>query len=149
MADTHIDENFDYIYKSFRIALYRHIFNILGKRDSSLSAADYFSVETIFLLGSPTISEFANMLCISQPNATYRIKSLIDKGYIEKRKAEKGNIYRLYVTEKFQQFYHEDMGYGAFILKRLSARLGEEELKDADELIKKVVEEIKNDQGEL
>ena len=149
MTEIKIEENFDYIYKSFRIALYRHIFNILEKRDTSLSAADFFSVETIYLLGNPTISEFANMLCISQPNATYRIKSLIDKGYIEKQKAEKGNAFRLCVTEKFHRFYHEDMGYGSFILKRLSARLNEQELKETDELIAKVVAEIKNDKGEL
>lgn len=149
MAELHIEENFDYIYKSFRIALYRHIFNILGKRDSSLSAADFFSVETIHLLGSPTISEFANMLCISQPNATYRVKSLIEKGYIEKKRAEKGNTFRLCVTEKFHQYYHEDMGYGSLILQKLSARLEEKELEAADALIAKVVEEIKRDQGEL
>ena len=149
MNNLKIDENFDYIYKSFRIALYRHIFNILEKRDTSLSATDFFSVETIYLLGNPTITEFANMLCISQPNATYRIKSLIDKGYIEKQKSEKGNTFRLCVTEKFHRFYHEDMGYGSFILKRLSARLDEKALKDADELIAKVVAEIRNDKGEL
>ena len=148
MSEIQIERTFDEIYKSFRIALYRHIFKILGQRDSSLSAADYFSVETIYLLGSPTITEFAKMLCISQPNATYRVKSLVEKGYLEKKKTEKGNTFRLTVTEKFRKFFHEDMGYGAFILNKLSKRLDEEELVRADELMQKVVEEIRADREE-
>ena len=83
-----IAENFDKIYKAFRLQIYRHIFSILGKRESTLSAADYFTVETIYLLGNPTITEFARILSISQPNATYRIISLIEKGYVVKRETE-------------------------------------------------------------
>ncbi len=74
-----IEEKFDEIYKAFRINLYRHIFSILGQRESTLTASDFFSVEIIYLMGNPTITEFANALCISQPNATYRVKSLIDR----------------------------------------------------------------------
>ncbi len=143
-----IAENFDKIYKAFRLQIYRHIFSILGKRESTLSAADYFTVETIYLLGNPTITEFARILSISQPNATYRIKSLIEKGYVVKRKTEKKNTFRLAVTDRFLRYYHEDMGYGNFIFKELSERLSEEELLKVDEIFQNFIRQIELDQGE-
>lgn len=143
-----IAENFDKIYKAFRLEIYRHIFSILGKREGTLSAADYFSVETVYLLGNPTISEFARTLCISQPNATYRVKSLMEKGYVVKRKAEKKNTYRLAVTDRFLRYYHQDMGYGNFIFKELSERLNEEELFKVDEIFRNFIRQIELEQGE-
>lgn len=143
-----IEENFDKIYKTFRIDLYRRVFSILGKREGSLSATDYFSVETIYLMGTPTISEFANALSISQPNATYRIKSLMEKGYVEKFGADKKSAFRLRVTDKFMRFYHEDMDYGHFIFHRLSETLGESELAAVDEIFQKFIEQIEREKGE-
>ena len=134
-----IEENFDIVYKKFRIELYRHIFSVLGSREGSLSASDYFTVETVYLLGTPTISEFARTLKISQPNATYRIKSLMEKGYLEKLSTKKKSAFRLTVTEKFKKYYHEDMGYGKYIFNRLKAALDEEELKSVDELFEKFI----------
>lgn len=143
-----IEENFDAIYKNFRFEIYRHIFSILGKREGTLSAADYFSVETIYLMGNPTITEFANTLCISQPNATYRIRSLIDKGYVVKSGTDKKNTFCLSVTEKFLRYYHEDMDYGHFIFKMLSEKMTEEELLQIDGLFEKFIEEIALEKGE-
>lgn len=137
-----VEEKFDEIYKSFRIALYRHIFSIMGKRDGSLSATDFFSVETIYLLGSPTITEFAEMLNISAPNASYRVKSLIEKGYVEKSETEKKNTFRLTVTEKFMRFYHEDVNYGHFILKNFSSGLNEGELATTGAVLDKIIGQI-------
>lgn len=143
-----IEENFDKIYKTFRIDLYRRVFSILGKREGSLSATDYFSVETIYLMGTPTISEFANALSISQPNATYRVKSLMEKGYVEKFGADKRSAFRLRVTDKFMRFYHEDMDYGHFIFQRLSETLGENELAAVDEIFQKFIVQIEREKGE-
>lgn len=141
-----IEENFDIIYKAFRIALYRRVFAVLGQREGSLSAVDYFSVETIYLLGNPTITEFANTLCISQPNATYRVKSLVEKGYVVKTETEKKNTYRLQATDKFMRFYHEDMDYGHFIFKRLSERFSAEELEQVDGIFKSFIAQIKEEE---
>ena len=140
-----IQEHFDIIYKRFRIELYRHIFEMLGKQECPLSAMDYFSVETVFLLGDPTITEFAKALCISQPNATYRVKSLIDKGFIEKVKTDKRTTFRLRVTEKFMKYYHEEMGFGNLIFEKLSAQFSEEELAQADKIFQKFVAQLSED----
>ena len=137
------DKNFDTIYKTLRIELYRRIFAVIGQRDGALSAIDFFSVETIYLLGNPTITEFANTLCISQPNATYRIKSLIEKGYVVKSETEKKNTFRLQVTEKFMRFWHEDMDYGHFIFKRLAERFTPEELEQVDGIFEEFIKQIK------
>lgn len=141
-TEQSVEAKFDEIYKAFRISVYRHIFSILGKRDGSLSAADYFSVETVYLLGNPTISEFAKMLCISAPNATYRIKSLMEKGYIEKQETAKKNTFRLAVTEKFMRYYHEDINYGHFILNKVSSGLTEESLQRTQEVLDVILAEI-------
>lgn len=142
-----IAENFDKIYKAFRLDIYKHIFSILGKREGMLTAADYFSVETVYLLGNPTISEFARALSISQPNATYRVKSLVEKGYVVKQKTEKKNTYRLAVTDNFLRYYHQDMGYGNFIFHELSERLSEEELLKVDEIFQNFIRQIEMVQG--
>ena len=140
-----IQENFDIIYKRVRIELYRHIFGIIGKQECSLSATDYFSVETIFLMGNPTITEFARALSISQPNATYRVKSLIDKGFIEKVKTDKRTTFRLCVTEKFMKYYHEEMGFGNLIFEKLSKHFSEEELAQVDKIFQKFIAQISED----
>lgn len=143
-----IEENFDIIYKKFRIDLYRRVFSVLGQREGSLTATDFFSVETIYLLGSPTITEFANALSISQPNATYRVKQLIEKGYVVKSETDKKNTYRLSVTEKFMRFYHEDMDYGHFIFKKISQRLSEEEIAQVDGIFEKFIGQIEIEEGD-
>lgn len=137
-----VEAKFDELYKKFRIALYRHIFSIMGKREGSLSATDFFSVETIFLLGNPTITEFAEMLNISAPNASYRVKSLIEKGYVTKYGAERKNTFRLAVTEKFMRFYHENINYGRFMLNHFSSGLGKEELAVTDGVLGKMLGQI-------
>ena len=137
-----IQENFDIIYKRFRIELYRHVFAIIGKGECSLSATDFFSVETIFLMGNPTITEFAKALCISQPNATYRVKSLIDKGLIEKVETNKRTTFRLQVTEKFMKYYHDEMGFGNLIFEKLSAHFSEEELEQVDKIFEKFIAQL-------
>ena len=137
-----IQENFDIIYKRFRIELYRRIFSIIGKRECSLSAVDFFSVETVFLMGNPTITEFAKALCISQPNATYRVKSLIDKGVIEKLETDKRTTFRLQVTDKFMKYYHEEMGFGNLVFEKLSKHFSEDELNEVDKIFEKFIAQL-------
>lgn len=142
-----VEEKFDVIYKSFRIALYRHIFSVIGKREGSLSATDFFSVETIYLHGSPTVTEFAAMLNISAPNASYRVKSLIEKGYVRKTETSKKNTFCLTVTEKFMRYYHEDINYGRFLLKNFSAGLNERDLIATGEVLDKIIAQIEAEAG--
>ena len=70
------------LYRQLRLTSYRQIFGAIRERSGSLSATEAFSADVIQLLGAPTLSQFAQYLGISQPNATY--KNLVAKGYVEK-----------------------------------------------------------------
>ncbi len=90
------------LYNKFRLMHYRSLFGRVGERDGSLSATEAFSVDAIYLLGEPTIKQFSDYLGISQPNATYKINSLSEKGYILKLpSADDKREFHLKVTDKF------------------------------------------------
>lgn len=72
------------LYRQLRLISYRRIFGAIRERSGSLSATEAFSADVIQLLGAPTLSQFAQYLGISQPNATYKINNLVAKGYVEK-----------------------------------------------------------------
>ena len=79
----------DCIYKNFKLMVYQNVFRHLkDKEGGELSSSEYFCLECIYLLDNPTITEFANFLDISSPNATYKVKQLIKKGYIKKEKSK-------------------------------------------------------------
>ena len=137
-----IEQDFEIIYKEFRLMLYKQIFGIIGEKAGSLSATEFFSVEVVYLLGSPTVTEFAEYLNISSPNAAYKVKSLIEKGYLTKEQTEDKRSFRLGVTKKFLDYYHATESYGAFITRMLEKRLTKEELKEAEKIFAHYVEQI-------
>ena len=94
------------LYKKLRLMHYRRLFGRIRERDGSLSATEAFAVDVIFLLGNPTLGEFAGFLGISQPNATYKVNNLMAKGYVLKRTSESDRREcRLCVTDKFMDYY--------------------------------------------
>lgn len=137
-----IEKNFEIIYREFRLRLYKHVFDIIGEKSGSLSATEYFSAEVVYLLGSPTITEFADYLNISSPNAAYKVKSLESKGYITKEQTDDRRTFRIRVTDKFLQYYHDTDSYGTFIMKMLSERLGPEELEKVDRIFEQFIAQI-------
>jgi predicted HTH transcriptional regulator len=98
-----LDQEFERLYLRLRATYYRRMVNRIGTREGSLSATESFCVEIIYLLGTPTISKFAQFLNISLPNAAYKINRLIDKGYVEKAK-----IFKLLLFKKYR--YCKDDG---------------------------------------
>ena len=99
-------EEFEALYRYLRLVHYKKLFEIISERPGSLSATEAFSAEVIYLLGEPTIGEFARFLGISQPNASYKVISLVSKGYISKNPCENDKREcRLAVTQKFRDYY--------------------------------------------
>ena len=141
-ARNSIERDFEVIYNEFRLRLYKHIFGIIGEKAGSLSATEYFSAEVVYLLGNPTVTEFAEYLNISSPNAAYKVRSLIEKGYLVKTQTEDKRSYRLSVTEKFTRYYHKEDSYGTYITKMLEKRLTEEEMKYVGRIFRKYIEQI-------
>ena len=60
-------------YDRLRLLSYRGLFRVLRERDSSLSAAEAYSVDVIYLLHGPTVKEFAD--CLASPSPTPPIRS--------------------------------------------------------------------------
>lgn len=102
--------DFEEIYRYLRLVHYQNLFATINEKPGSLSATEAFSVEVIYLLGEPTIGEFADFIGISQPNASYKVNALVSKGYITKESGESDKREcRLVVTKKFRDYYGTQM----------------------------------------
>ena len=137
-----LDESFEKIYRAFRLEYYKHFFSVLRERAGSLSAAEISSVEVIYLLNEPTMKEFADYIDISPPNATYKVKSLVEKGYLKKIPTEDGREFRLRVTDQFSRYYSDDASYGKFILSKMQERLSPEEIGEVSKIIALLDEKV-------
>ena len=94
------------LYRNLRLSHYRNLFGQLREKAGSLSATEAFSAEVIYLLNRPTIGEFADFLGISQPNASYKVTSLVTKGYLERELSDDDRREaHLRVTKKFLDYY--------------------------------------------
>ena len=87
-TNNELEERFQEVYSKFKLNFYRGIFDRISERVGSLTATEAFAVEAIYALREPRVGEFAEAIGISQPNATYRVNSLIKKGYVEKINSE-------------------------------------------------------------
>lgn len=121
------------------------LFRSVKEREGSLSAMEAFSLEIIGSMDEPTVSKFAKFTGISQPNASYKVQSLIKKGYIKKAASEndkRENI--LLLTDKYYSYnsmYSED-------LERVSENI-EKTLTDEERIIfEKVLKRLLNGFGE-
>lgn len=94
------------LYRNLRLSHYRNLFRQLREKAGSLSATEAFSAEVIYLLDRPTIGEFADFIGISQPNASYKVTSLVAKGYLERISSDDDHREaHLHVTKKFLDYY--------------------------------------------
>ena len=75
------------VYSKLRILYYRDVFRRIQNRELSLTTTEAYCIEIIGALGKPTINEFASFIGISSPNATYKVNSLIKKGYLKKQQS--------------------------------------------------------------
>ena len=106
VAHFGIAEAVSELYKNLRLSHYRNLFGQLREKAGSLSATEAFSAEVIYLLDRPTIGEFADFIGISQPNASYKVNSLVTKGYLERVNSDDDHREaHLHVTKKFLDYY--------------------------------------------
>lgn len=113
--------DFEEIYRYLRLAHYQNLFATINEKPGSLSATEAFSVEVIYLLGEPTLGEFADFIGISQPNASYKVNALVSKGYITKESGENDKREcRLVVTGKFRDYYGSQVPDISSITKKFS-----------------------------
>lgn len=122
-----MEQEFREVYNRFKMHFYRHIFGEAAA-DAELSVMEALAAEVIYALGRPTVSQFAAAVGISGPNATYRIQSLVRKGYISREySSEDRRECRLSVTDKFLKAYAINEEYISVLSQRISERFTPEE----------------------
>lgn len=138
-----LEDTFNEVYTKFKLNFYRGIFERLKERESSLSASESYAVEVIYALHEPTISQFANFLQISLPNATYKVHTLIRKGYIEKvNSIIDRREYHLRTTAKFWNYYAINQNYINTVMQRIRERFSEEETKQLETMLSVISREL-------
>ena len=135
-------EDAEQLYRNFRLELYKHVFGIVGEKEDSLTATEYFSAEVIFLLRNPTVTEFADCMNILSAHSAYKIKTLIEKGYVKKTQTEDKRTFRLNVTDKFFKYYDKDFQFGSYVFNLFKDKLSEENIYEIDNALKAKLNKI-------
>jgi DNA-binding MarR family transcriptional regulator len=138
-----LEESFIKVYEKFKVQFYKKIFEKVKERDGSLSAMEGFSLEIIRALNEPTVGQFADFLNISQSNATYKVNSLIKKGYLVRQNSTTDRReYHLVLSDKYYSYAELMTSYEQTVVNRMRERFGEEDAKKFDELLTIISEEL-------
>jgi Transcriptional regulators len=134
-----LSEDFQAVYNIFKMNFYAS----MCAKSKELTMQEAFSLDIIYMLEDPTILEYANYMGISQPNATYKINQLIEKGYLTKEVCQNDKrAYRLYVTDKFLSFYRDNDRYIQKILGDIENIFNDEEVELLKKMLKTVYKEL-------
>ena len=107
-----LEKDFNEVYTKFKLHFYRAVFGRFKRREATLTTVETFCMEIILALGEPTVNEFSNFVGISPPNAAYKINSLVQKGYVEKRQSQEDKReYHLVATQKYLDYYNISYHY--------------------------------------
>lgn len=138
-----MEDNFITVFDKFKFQFFRKIFESVRERDGSLSAMEACSLEIIDLLAAPTIGEFADFLNISQSNATYKVNSLMRKGYLVRQNSETDRReYHLVLSEKYYKYMELLTSYEDTVCRRIQSRFSEDELAVFDRILKTISDEL-------
>ena len=138
-----LDKSFTEVYDKFKLQFYRKVFELVRERDGSLSAMEAFSLEVIKMLGQPTVGQFAEFLNISQSNATYKVNSLIKKGYLERENSQTDRReYHLVLSEKFYNYIGLISSYENVVMERIKSRFSPEDVEKFDRMLRVIANEL-------
>lgn len=138
-----VDKSFVEIYDKFKLKFYRSVFELVREREGSLSAMEAFSLEVINMLSEPTVGQFADFLNISQSNATYKVNSLIKKGYLERQNSQTDRReYHLVLSEKYYNYESLMSSYELQVIGRIKQRFSKEDLENFDRMLKIISTEL-------
>ena len=138
-----LEDNFMSVYDKFVLEFFRRIFAMVREREGSLSAMEAFSVEVIHELNEPTIGQFADFLNISQSNATYKVNSLIKKGYIEKQNSSADRReYHLVLADKYYNYTGLMRKDVSAVAKRVEGSFDREDVEKFALMLRKISDEL-------
>ena len=138
-----LEKNFVEVYDKFKLNFYRRVFELVREREGSLSAMEAFSLEVIKMLDEPTVGQFADFLNISQSNATYKVNSLIRKGYLERQNSSiDRREYHLVLSEKFYNYVSLLSSYEMTVMERIKERFSAEDVEKFDSMLSVISKEL-------
>lgn len=138
-----LDQAFNTVYTKFKLHFYQKVFSRFENREATLTTVESFCMEGIMALGNPTVAQFAQAMHISTPNASYKINSLIQKGYVEKVRSETDRReYHLRPTQKYLDYYNISYAYLQTVVDRVKARFSPEDVAKLDEMLTVVGNEL-------
>ncbi len=138
-----LEASFAEVYNKFKLQFYRRVFELVRERDGSLSAMEAFSLEVIYMLGEPTVSQFADFLNISQSNATYKVNNLIKKGYLVRQNSTVDRReYHLILSEKYYTYMNIYANYELTVMRRVMERFPPEDVDCFDRILKVMSSEL-------
>lgn len=141
-----MDEIFRQIYTKFQMNFYREIFHNLDDKEGSMTTVETFCMKVINGLDHPTISAFASYVGISLPNATYKVNSLVKKGYLQKERSTKDKReFYLIPTAKYEEYYKISTTYARGIVERCEEILTDEQKKVFTEVMAIINEDVMNE----
>lgn len=124
------------LYEHFRLEHYRELFGRIREKDGSLSATEAYSADVIYLLGSPTVSSFADVLGISQPNATYKINNLVAKDYVKRTTSNQDRREcRVSVADRFYTYYNTDYPFIIQGVDKMKQQYTPEEIEKFEQML--------------
>ncbi len=138
-----LEELFLEVYDKFKLNFYKNIFKGFEDREASLTTTETFCVEVINALDKPTISELTEFMDVSQPNMTYRVTSLVDKGYVKKVQSDRDRReYNLLTTERYDRYNDIKNEYIKTVLNRTKEKFTDEEVLLLEKMLKTMSEEM-------
>ena len=138
-----VEKSFVEIYDKFKLRFYRSVFELVREREGSLSAMEAFSLEVINMLSEPTVGQFADFLKISQSNSTYKVNSLIKKGYLERQNSQTDRReYHLVLSDKYYSYAKLMSSYEMQVIQRINQRFDKEDLENLDRMLQIISTEL-------
>ena len=138
-----LEKNLISVIDKFKMHFYRGVFENVREREGSLSAMEAFSLEIINALDRPTVGQFADFLNISQSNATYKVNSLIKKGYLERENSRVDRReYHLILSDKFYNYAALMSSYEKTVIERINQRFSPQDIAKFDEMLEIISSEL-------
>ena len=138
-----LEQAFQDVYTKFKLHFYQEIFRRFQDREASLTTVETFCMESIMALGRPTVNEFATFMCISPPNAAYKVNSLMKKGYIRKIQSPSDRReFHLEVTQKYIDYYNISYSYLHTVVERARQRFTPAECAKLEQMLTIVSTEL-------
>lgn len=139
MKDTTLED----IITMTNINFYTRIFSGFAKREATLTYTESMIVNIIDSLEKPTVNELVKILNVSQPNISYKINTLVSKGYVEKiQSKEDGREFILKLTDRFRDYKDIAFSFVDEVLDNLEDKLSKEEMDQVYKSLSLIKEEM-------